>query len=332
MEQSNEKVVASGPRALAATVHPGDDVELAVLLEQTRVGLADPAGAGATIRRLAAGLREIRRRSTAERWDAVVVAARSHPLRVLVHQDPLTWRAYSKPRGYHGDAELLDVIHQRSHAAVCDAAEVSTLGQALFAYTVECKAPNAVRDRRVLLAKMIDEVADEVAQPHILSVACGHLREAESSRAVRDRSFGRFVGLDQDRGSLALVAKNLGPLGVEAVPGSVSVLLSGPFSEQRFDLIYAAGLYDYLDDRFAAHLTARMFAMLNPGGRLLIANYLPDIEDVGYMETYMGWKLVYRTTEELTALGRGIPEEERGAERAFQDQGRQVGYLELRRE
>jgi hypothetical protein len=35
--------------------------------------------------------------------------------------------------------------------------------------------------------------------------------------------------------------------------------------------------------------------MLKPGGRLLVANFLHDLPNVGYMESFMGWPLIYRS-------------------------------------
>lgn len=35
----------------------------------------------------------------------------SHPVRKVVHQDPITFRSFSKPRGYAGDAVLLDYLY-----------------------------------------------------------------------------------------------------------------------------------------------------------------------------------------------------------------------------
>src|SRR5438128_12228 len=51
-----------------------------------------------------------RLRASENNWNEFVQVCLSHPLRELLHQDPFTWRAYSKPRGYAGDAELLDFI------------------------------------------------------------------------------------------------------------------------------------------------------------------------------------------------------------------------------
>ena len=35
----------------------------------------------------------------------------NHELRQFLYQDPLTWRALDKPRGYAGDAVMMDYIY-----------------------------------------------------------------------------------------------------------------------------------------------------------------------------------------------------------------------------
>src|SRR5215472_7964608 len=36
---------------------------------------------------------------------------RQHPLMQLLQHDPLTYRAFSKPRGYAGDAVMMDMVY-----------------------------------------------------------------------------------------------------------------------------------------------------------------------------------------------------------------------------
>ncbi len=55
-------------------------------------------------------------------------------------------------------------------------------------------------------------------------------------------------------------------------------------------------------------LASNLFRMLRPKGRLVIANFLPDIRDVGYMEAYMDWFLVYRNREQMINLTMEIPQ------------------------
>src|SRR5438105_5048814 len=69
-----------------------------------------------------------------ERWAAFVERCLAHPLRQLLHQDPLTRRAYLKPRGYSGDAELLDLIYGPEEGWPLPEG-ASPLGRKLFDYT-----------------------------------------------------------------------------------------------------------------------------------------------------------------------------------------------------
>ena len=71
-------------------------------------------------------------------------------------------------------------------------------GRASTGFSTNTPAPRGVRNRAWLLATEIDALCNRNPKAEILSLACGHLREALHSRAVQNRSFGRFVALDQD--------------------------------------------------------------------------------------------------------------------------------------
>jgi hypothetical protein len=51
-----------------------------------------------------------------------------------------------------------------------------------------------------------------------------------------------------------------------------------------------------------------MFRMLRPGGNMLIANFLPTLRDIGYMEAFMDWHLIYRTRRDMVEITMDIPE------------------------
>ncbi|MGE0864165.1 MAG: class I SAM-dependent methyltransferase [Vicinamibacterales bacterium] len=277
---------------------------------------------------LSAHLRALKRYSRAAEWTDLVAQCRAHPLRELLHQDPLTARAFAMSRGYQGDAELLDIIYAGDYRPY-RATPVTPVGDAIFRYTIACQAPSAVRERRRYLAAQIDACCASVVSPHILSVACGHLRELEISRAVQTRAFGRFVGLDQDAATLAQVERTWGPFGVEAQPASVTTFLAHAVNPQRFDFIYAAGLYDYLEDAFAQLVTSKLFAMLRPGGRLLIGNYTHETDDAGYMEAYMGWRLIYRDAVAMRELAATVPAARVTSANVVSDTTGAVIYLDL---
>jgi len=53
--------------------------------------------------------------------------------------------------------------------------------------------------------------------------------------------------------------------------GSIARLIVGRYDLSDFDLVYTAGLFDYVDERAGKRLVKTMFDMLKPGGRLLVA-------------------------------------------------------------
>lgn len=196
-------------------------------------------------------LTALRRTLSPEGWNAVIAQCRDDSLRELIHTAPISKRAFARPRGYAGDAETLDLIY--GHGAL--PATLSPLAATLYGYEMQMSAAGSVRHRRELLAGLIDEVALERPMPRVLSVACGHLREAELSAAVGSGDIGAFDALDQDAESIALVEREHSIRNVRAIRGSVRTILQGKPPLRDYDLVYAAGLYDYLDADVSARLT-----------------------------------------------------------------------------
>jgi SAM-dependent methyltransferase len=175
----------------------------------------------------------------------------------------------------------------------------------------------------------LDELAGRANMPRVLSVACGHLREAQRSRAVLAGRLGECIAFDQDADSLAVVDREQAHHRVRATQGTVRGLLNGT-TLSDFDLIYSAGLYDYLVDSVASRLTAVLYSMLRPGGRLLIANFSPELPDVAYMDVVMDWRLIHRDEARMERLVDQLPHGHR--RRLFRNRERTLAYLEVTRD
>ena len=256
------------------------------------------------------------------------LAGLQHPLRELLHQDPFTCRAFRKPRGYAGDAILLDFIYAREEEWPPPDG-VTELGARIYEYTTRSAACEGVRARRGFIADLLDRTAERTPRAHVMSVAAGHLREAELSAAVKRRRFGRFVALDSDRESLSQIERSYGRFGVETARATIRQLLTQKIDPGRFDVIYSTGLFDYLQHATAARLAWVLFQMLRPGGRLLVANFLPGISDLGYMESYMDWKLVYRTRVEMVAMSEEIPQPQIRDIRLVAEENQNIMFLQV---
>jgi extracellular factor (EF) 3-hydroxypalmitic acid methyl ester biosynthesis protein len=261
-------------------------------------------------------------------WRAFIDrVCRTHAITPLLHGEPMTAHSFAAPRGYHGDAELLDYCYGLHRLDTRESRSV-----ALYGAVVSSPAPRAVRRRREILATFVDEVASDTSNARILAVAAGHLREARLSAAVRDDAVREYVALDQDSQSLSEIATDPSCRRVTTVAASVRDLMTGRLDLGQFDGIYAAGLYDYLRPSTARRLTKTLFDCLRPGGRLLVANFLEGIECVGYMEAYMDWYLIYRTPDEMAAVASDIPFARIAEQRQFAETNGNITFLDLRKQ
>lgn len=244
-------------------------------------------------------LKERRRELPFDGWRQYVSQLREHPLLGVLRTDPFTERAFSKPRGYAGDAVMMDYIYGYGLDQFASLPEVA---RKVFEYCTATAAPQAVRFRRQLLAETIDAAAARLDRPaDVLVLAAGHLREVDLSRAAQTGR-AHITAIDQDEESLNVIRNAYGKFGVKTVNASVRRIIGGRTALEPCDLAYSAGLYDYLPPAAAVRLTAIMFEALRPGGRLLVANFLPNIFDLGYMEGVMDWQLIYRDDAEMRSL------------------------------
>jgi hypothetical protein len=269
-------------------------------------------------------LRDLRLHLPWDAWRAVAESGRRHPLHNLLLESPFTRRAYEKPRGYAGDAVLMDMIYGLAK----DEGDLSPLGGMLYGYEFDSPCFQSVRTRRAVLAREIDSVATGRPHARVLAVASGHLREIEWSRAARSGAV-TFIALDQDAASLECIDRDYSRYPVSTRAATIGDLLRRAVRLCDVDLAYAAGLYDYLDDDVARALTSSLFRMLAPGGRLLIANFTPATHDAAFMETFMDWRLVYRTAAQVRALAAGIPQADVAAIDQFCDENRHVAYMRV---
>jgi SAM-dependent methyltransferase len=188
-----------------------------------------------------------------------------------------------------------------------------------------------VLERRTILAGEIDAVAERRHSPRILSIACGHLREAQVSNAVRQGAISEFVALDQDAESLAVVDREQREFNVHVIEASVRRFVRAGAELGEFDFVYSAGLYDYLNEKEAMTVTEAMFRALRPGGRLLVANFAPELTDIALLEAIMDWRLIYRDDAAVTKLASGIPSESIAARSTTRDRFGNVVYLTVDR-
>lgn len=272
---------------------------LALILNYAQQQFVTESELAPIINRVAKELHKIRLKYSGSVWQALIPVAQQHPVAQFFLQDPFTRWSFAKPRGYSGDAHLLDFIYE--HPSVeADLQGATPLGSQLYESTRNSASSQAVRERRDILSAKVDEVAGAVGNSaEIFTIAAGHLREAEGSSALKAGKLKRWVALDQDPQSIANIRDNWGGTAIQPLDGSVRTLLGNTSPLGKFDLVYAAGLYDYLAQNVAIKLTQRCLQLLKPNGVFLFANFAQGIPDDGFMETFMNWPLLLRSEKQM---------------------------------
>ena len=276
------------------------------------------------------GIKEIYKHSSKEHWNKFISEYRQHHISSVFLQDPFIRRAFEKPRGYAGDAVMMDFIYALDGIVPppFEDKELEIGKKLYYEFNRLSLACNAVRERRRILSKKIDQTSERVSNPYILSVACGHLREVLDSLAVKNKAIGKYVIIDQDKESLSVAAELIKDFG-EFIPASVLDIIKGKIPISGFDFVYTAGLYDYLPDKISIKLTVKLFNLLNPGGRLLIANFLPNIPCIGFMEAVGDWWLIYRNKEQMQELISKIPKEHINNVDIFVEKNQNIIFVEI---
>jgi extracellular factor (EF) 3-hydroxypalmitic acid methyl ester biosynthesis protein len=223
---------------------------------------------------------------------------------------PFIHRTYTKPSGYAGDYEMMNMI-------VRNRLEGNSLYAKLInAYLLAQIGPQAVRNRvDYLHNKIVDEtsrLAREGEKANIYSIACGPAWEAVNFIAdhpLADNA--EFELLDFDEETLRYTTekiteakrKNGRKTHIRIVKNSVQNLLRAKKkSVAKYDLIYCSGLYDYLSDTMAQALNTYLYDLLNPGGLLVVGNFAPNTPVKYFIEHLLEWFLIYRDGKQLAAL------------------------------
>lgn len=217
-------------------------------------------------------------------------------------------RARRKPLGYAGDYLLLDWIHTGRVDSTSD------IGQRWDRFFHLQAAPRAVRNRKALFGQVFAKLCWDAGRGiSVLDLASGSCRDvAEAITGAGSTAAGaRILCIDQEpqaaeyaRGIALHIAQRAG-VGIEWRTESVIGTQIG----STFDLVWAAGLFDYLKDGVATVLLRRMWRWTAPGGRLIIGNFHPHNPTRSAQEWCLDWQLIHRTEDDLARLlaATGIP-------------------------
>jgi len=250
-----------------------------------------------------------------------------HPISKLILQEPMTKHSFQKPRGYSGDATLIDYMYKLKSCSLDD----SYLGREIYGCISSAGSVAAVRWRANHIAQSIEAFQQKQGRKiDVISVASGHLRELGYIKNA-DEKISRFVCIDQDVQSNQEVRSAYHKYSfLEIIDSSINYIIKNKLADQKFDFIYSSGLFDYLNDKVASKMIERLYGNLREGGEMIIPNFLKGISEKAYMETFMKWNLIYRNEEDMRALisDLDIPNSK---QEIYYDDMKKVVYLKIRK-
>jgi hypothetical protein len=226
-------------------------------------------------------------------------------------------RIYFKPRGYPGDYEMMRMIRDKIDNSP------TLFSKLVDKHALQCPLARAARNRNGLLARRIANFVSQhdSEKVRILSIAAGPSMEIEQLIEKHPEIASRIqlTLLDQDAEALGYAQNaiykqrilNNSDIQVELVHQSVGEYLRQisrrDVGENRYDLIYAFGLFDYFDDKTCMACINGSSRLLNSNGTILISNYsLDNHYHRTFMEYAFEWYIIYRTTEQMKNLGKSI--------------------------
>lgn len=214
-------------------------------------------------------------------------------------------RCYTKPRGYAGDYETINMIYQG------EAAGDGRIGPLIDRWAMAQPAILAVRQRRATLTSHIARI--RAAQPSgtqvkITSLAVGPGREFFDVLESDNERNLFITGVDIDPEAVNFVAARTGELGVSSqirlIQGNIIRMARGnrPVEISLQHLVYSLGLMDYLQDAIVVACIDWMFDLLLPGGEAIIGNFDAENPDKPFMDYIMEWVLIHRSADDLREL------------------------------
>jgi hypothetical protein len=225
---------------------------------------------------------------------------------------PFVNRAFRKPLGYAGDYEMMNQIYRNQFEGA------TWFGKILHKYSVNEASGHSVRFRKEFFKQEFLRQLQKKDTITVGALASGPARElvefvAEADEKILKRI--KFFLMDQDVEALLNSKRNIMrtiqqrkiDVDISFNPVSVKCLLKKEreyhrVADLRFDLIYTAGLYDYLPEPVAAGLTSRLIELLKSGGELIVGNFTADTPTATITEIVADWHLIHRSEDEMRKI------------------------------
>ena len=231
-----------------------------------------------------------------------------HPLLMC---SPFLFRTYAKPLGYAGDYEMVNMMLGNPFEG---GSMFAKLVNGIFLTTHPVTAHQARID--YLKQKLAEEARRRalVGQPlRVFNLGCGPARAIQEFLSDEDLSSrSELTLLDFNQETLDYTGRQLGNLRarhgrgtqIQMVRKSVHQILKeiGKPVAARYDLVYCAGLFDYLSDQICRKLVGYLYDLTAPGGLLLATNVSDMNPSRNLMEYVVDWHLIHRSPAQFASF------------------------------
>ena len=228
---------------------------------------------------------------------------------------PFAHRTYTKPLGYAGDYAMVNMMLDDPYGGASLFAQLFNTWLLQQASATAHRARIDLLTQRLLATAAAAQRAGRRAQ--IYNLGCGPAREVFDFLANSQASSAvDFVMVDMDAEALEYARQSLE--GQAARHGrspkftflkrSMRDILRDAATGKRlashfdFDLVYCAGLFDYLSAPTCRQFIELGYRSLRPKGSFLCTNVSPRNPNRGSMELILEWQLIYRDTSALLDL------------------------------
>jgi extracellular factor (EF) 3-hydroxypalmitic acid methyl ester biosynthesis protein len=240
-----------------------------------------------------------------------------HHLRHLFIESPFAERCFSKPLGYAGDYELMNMLY-RDHRE-----GRSLFGRVLNVFSCSLSAARANINRVIFLRGELAKILRGKPRASIASVGCGPAREINELIVAHPELEGYDVTLlDIEPRAVQYCEKvllsRLRETGRRVQMHFIRESVRELIRQRRLDsvlnpqdVVVSAGLFDYFGDKMFQRLLLRMYELLKPGGHLYVGNVNTTNDSRIMMEYMAEWFLHHRSPDDLRALATVLPSDAR---------------------
>ena len=202
-------------------------------------------------------------------------------LTFIQKSDCMIGHTFQKPYGYAGDFNLIEKIYKKSVTRNIHFSKWDMFYQ-------QTDSAKAVRNRKKYLVKEITKVSTKHKTPLLLNIGsgpCTELLEYLNNPFTKNNFFVDCVDLDSKAIQFASQKLKKYPQNINFINKNILRFKT----LNRYNLIWSAGLFDYLDDRHFVTTTKKLYSQLLPDGELVIGNFNEKNPSRGLMEVFCDW-------------------------------------------